>query len=297
MSLTILFSLLTGCSGGAPEIPEAPVLPDPEPYRSIDDLPGPHPMPVPTDPDSEVEAWTPVDPATLTELRVDACNPGMAPLFSANTVRDANLAGQVRRAALGCLEAERTAEARALTTVLVARDDAEPLDHYVAAKVLLAQRTGTGEDVCTNDAYQMDLHAQVAAAADPEVSARMIADEGFAPVRSAYRYKLAVQPGPDRLAERLTETAWFGPGIGAFGTLTELYLGPEGAGLEVTHTMDEAGPVPHESEIRWRLEEGALVVTRGEAETTYTLDEEQATLEKGDGGIAEFFDFRSECEA
>ena len=293
--MLMVMGMLTACSVPQPEIPE----PEPHPvptYRDPADLPGPHSLPPPA-PAPDADTWQPVDPATLAPMPVTPCNAGLAPLYRAALTRDMGLASQVHGAALGCVQAGRLDDAQALASALV-REDAQPIDWYVMARVTLARRGEGGETVCTNDAYMQAVLDSVLKAADPEVSARMIADPAFEPLHRAYRYRLATMPGDDHVTERLTGSLWYALASGAFGSLGRLELMAEGRAVVHQAQVEESGPVWSESAATWSVSDGTVVVEQDGSSHVYTLDETAAWLQDSpDTGIPAYQDHPSECEA
>ena len=285
---------LSACLGQNVEIPEIAPEYVPPTYRSIDDLPRPHSMPAPEVVDA---SWQPVDIGTVEALRVAACNPGLVSIFRALSSRDAMIAGQVRRATLGCLRSEKWADARSLADVLI-REGSDPVDFYIVAKAVLQQQQADG-NACISEAYTHIVLENVLLAADPIVSARLLADEAFESVHTAYRFRLATMPGADRQAERLAGSVWYGPGVGMYGTLSELHLHGAGVVTRRTYAVDDAG-VRTSTDVggTWQFAEGSVRVEVDGQTVVYALDEGAVTLDTGDSdGIADYFDAPSECDA
>jgi len=290
-------ALWMACSVPQPELPEPAPEPEAPTYRDPADLPGPHPQPV-ADAPPEPEQWQPMDPSTLEPMAATPCNPGLAPIYQASPTRDIGLAAQVHGAALGCLENGMLDEAKALADAL-SREDAEPADAYIQAKVALTRRGPGGEQVCTNDAFMSGILDWVEAAASPEFSARMMVDPSFDAVRSAHRYRVATLPGEDRMAERLVGTLWHGPGVGAYGTVARMQFAEAGQGVMHRADLGEDGmPVWSQTPMTWTVEGQQVTVTEENAATTYIVHESNQTMSVEPGvGIPDFFDYPSECEA
>lgn len=283
---------LAACGGSTPE---------PEPTPVADEGPGP-PTPMPeiraplSPPEPGPERFAPVDPATLTELAVDPCNPGLAPLIAANPNRDNTMAASAGRALLGCLQANRLEDARKLADVLTPDGTLDPHAHYLVAKVLLAQRTADG-NACDHEAYLDTILGHVLAAADPEQSARMQVDPTFEPVRTAYRYRWTQFPADADVLSRLGGSTWWSPGNGAYGSQARLDLRDAGTAVIATLTFPDDGGEPTwtETPTRWSFADAVLIVGEGEASVRYTLDPIGALADPD--GTRAWYDRPSECEA
>ncbi len=292
--------LMAACSVPQPELPAAEPVVEVRPHRSIDELPGPHPMPVPTravepDPDD----WSLVDAGTIEPLAQAPCNPGLAPLYAALESRDATMAAQVRRATLGCLAGDRLADARVLVDSL-AKNEMEPIDHYVIAKVLLKQRAVSDNAACAENAFLFDVFQHVTDAKDPVVSARMLNDADFQPIHGAFPYRRVTMPGVDNDVDRLEGTTWYGPGMGVFGTLKRLELAPGGiATLHSAEVSPSGEPVWSEHAAVWSMQDEQLSVTVGEAVPVlfYMTPAEGTLTQDPTRNLSEYYPYPSECEA
>ena len=121
------------------------------------------------------------------------------------------------------------------------------LARYNQAATLGALRKQGPQAVCSHDAFRHVIteHLAASVALDPRRLARAKVDPDFDGVRDtvAYQRLLGLDPArPGDAARLVPRVTWWGPGVGAYGSLVKLRFAPRGRVVLERREVGEAGP-------------------------------------------------------
>ena len=154
--------------------------------------------------------------------------------------------------------------------------------------------------VCDGDSYRSAItgHLEKSVLLDPNRLDRVVADKDLESIRDTLAYHsmlgLSVKREKD-LPALLTKVRWWSPGVGAFGSLSELTFTPGGGVSELLRVVDPEGGTESHKTVKgqWTLKGRSVSVTLDGKVREGTIGEDgKLTL----GGVA-YGDEPSECGA
>ncbi|GMU61873.1 MAG: hypothetical protein AMXMBFR34_36360 [Myxococcaceae bacterium] len=183
----------------------------------------------------------------------------------------------------------------------IAHDEKYALAHYnLAATLALMRSRGL---TCQFDAYQATILAALerSIALDPRRRKRALEDSDFESIHQTIGWQRVKGLTVEKHArDILIAVHWYGPSPGAYGPLSELRFGKDGAvqGSAVDLSGDEVKRVPMKG--RWTMKGRVVTVTYGEGKDAksivYRMQDDGRLLQQG-GGSELLTDDPDDCSA